>query len=137
IAALPVGNYRIDVRAQGFRTQVLEDVRVEVARRMTLNFHLEVGDVSQQVTVSSSNELIEHATISGGHVTSSKMVQDLPLNGRYFLDLGLLAPGSVIPTQGAFSSTAMRGLGSLAFNTAGNREETNSFVINGITLNDM
>src|SRR5215510_2886326 len=65
------------------------------------------------------------------------MVQELPLNGRYFLDLGLLAPGSVTPPQGAFSSAPIRGLGSFAITTAGNREETVNYVVNGVTLNDL
>ena len=50
-----------------------------------------------------------------------RMVQELPLNGRYFLDLGLLVPGSVTPPQGAFSSAPIRGLGSFGITTAGNR----------------
>ncbi len=65
------------------------------------------------------------------------MVQEAPLNGRYFLDLGLLVAGSVTPPQGAFSSAPIRGLGSFAITTAGNREETVNYVINGITLNNL
>jgi hypothetical protein len=65
------------------------------------------------------------------------MVQELPLNGRYFLDLGLLVPGSVTPPQGAFSSAPVRGVGSFSITTAGNREEAVSYVINGITLNNL
>jgi len=65
------------------------------------------------------------------------MVQQLPLNGRYFLDLGLLVTGSVTPSQAAFSAVPMRGLGPLAINTGGNREETVNYLINGITLNNL
>ena len=64
-----------------------------------------------------------------------RMVQELPLNGRYFLDLGLLVPGSVTPPQGAFSSAPIRGLGSFGITTAGNREETINYIINGIINN--
>jgi Carboxypeptidase regulatory-like domain/TonB dependent receptor len=138
IAALPVGEYRLEVRAQGFQTRILERVRIEVARRVTQDFQLQVGDVSQQVSVTtSSSDLIERATISVGNVIDRERVQTLPLNGRYFLDLGLLAPGSVTPPQGAFSSAPIRGLGSFSITTAGNREETINYVINGITLNNL
>lgn len=138
LAALPVGNYRLEVSAQGFQTRVLERLRVEVARKLTQDFQLEIGDVAQEVTVTTTaSDLIERATISVGHVIDREKVQTLPLNGRYFLDLGLLVPGSVTPPQGAFSSAPIRGLGSFSITTAGNREETTNYIINGITLNNL
>ena len=137
IAALPIGDYQLEVRAKGFKTRIVDHVRVEVAQRLTQDFELQVGDMSQVVTVTASRELIERATISVGQVIDREMVQELPLNGRYFLDLGLLAPGSVTPPQGAFSSAPIRGLGSFSITTAGNREETINYIINGITLNNL
>src|SRR5262249_17833092 len=139
IAALPVGDYRVEIRAQGFQTRIVERLRIEVARRVTQDFELQVGDVSQEevsVTTSSS-DLVERATISVGSVIDRERVQTLPLNGRYFLDLGLLAPGSVTPPQGAFSSAPIRGMSSFSITTAGNREETINYIINGITLNNL
>jgi len=138
IVALPIGDYRIEVRARGFQTRILEGLRIEVARKLTQDFQLQVGDVAEQLTVTTtSNEFIERATISVGQVIDRERVQTLPLNGRYFLDLGLLAPGSVTPPQGAFSSAPIRGLGSFSITTAGNREEAINYVINGITLNNL
>ncbi|HEX7773812.1 MAG TPA: carboxypeptidase regulatory-like domain-containing protein, partial [Pyrinomonadaceae bacterium] len=137
VAALPVGDYSIGLSADGFKTQVLEGLRIEVGRRITQDLTLEVGNVSEQVIVSSTNEAIERSTTAVGHVIDRRMVQDLPLNGRYFLDLGLLVPGSVTSPQGAFSSAPIRGLGSFSMTTAGNREETVNYVINGITLNNL
>jgi len=137
IAALPIGEYRLAVTAKGFTAQMVENLRIEVGRTKTQDFRLQVGDVSSQVTVSSSNNGIEHSSVSVSHVVDRRMVQELPLNGRYFLDLGLLVAGSVTPPQGAFSSAPIRGLGSFAITTAGNREETVNYVINGITLNNL
>jgi hypothetical protein len=88
----------VEVRARGFQTRKVERLRVEVARKLTQDFQLEVGDVAQEVTVTTTpGDLIERATISVGHVIDREEVQTLPLNGRYFLDLGLLVPGSVTP----------------------------------------
>jgi len=137
IVALPIGDYRLEVRANGFQTGIVERVRLEVGRRLTQDFELQVGDISGNVLITESPDLLERSTISVGHVTDRRMVQDIPLNGRYFLDLGLLAPGSVTPTQSGFSTVPSRGVGALAINTAGNREETVNFMINGITLNNM
>src|SRR5204863_2676636 len=91
----------------------------------------------QAVTVSTNHDSIELSGNAIGHVVSQQMVSQTPLNGRYFLDLALRVPGSVTPPQGAFSAAPMRGLGSLAFNTGGNREETVNYLVNGITLNNL
>ncbi len=136
VAALPVGSYQVKVQASGFQTQIVENLVVEVGRLVVQDFQLGVGDLAQEVIVTSTGSMVERATVSVGHVIDRRMVQDVPLNGRYFLDLGLLVPGSVTPPQGAFSSSPMRGLGSLAINTAGNREESVNYIVNGITLNN-
>jgi hypothetical protein len=136
IAALPVGNYRVEVRAGGFRTEVVERLNIEVARIVVMDFRLEVGDLTQTISVNSDPPLVERATISVGQVINERTVQEIPMNGRYFIDLGLLVPGSVTPPQNGFLSPPTRGSGSLALNTAGNREDTVNFQINGITLND-
>jgi hypothetical protein len=134
--ALPIGDYTFRAIAPGFKQQVVE-MTIEVGCRITQDFDLEVGDVSEQVAVTSTNDGIERSTMSVGHVVAQRMVQALPLNGRYFLDLGLLVPGSVTPPQGAFSSAPIRGLGSFSITTGGNREETVNYVLNGITLNNL
>lgn len=137
LAALPVGDYRLEVKATGFKVQMLENIRVEIGRRLTRDFQLRVGDISERVTVDSNNNSIEHTTTSVGHIVDQRMVQEVPLNGRYFLDLGLLVPGSVTPSPNGFSTTPSRGVGALAINTAGNREETVNYLVNGITLNNL
>ena len=137
VAFLPVGIYQVKTHIPGFQTQIVETLILEVGRSVVQNFQLRVGDISQEVIVTSTGNLVERATVSVGHMIDKRMVQEIPLNGRYFLGLGLLVPGSVTPPQGAFSAVPMRGLGSLAINTAGNREETVNYVINGITLNNL
>ena len=137
IAALPVGSYRVEVRAPRFQTQIVESLTLEVGRRVTQNFQLQVGQVSQIITVPTDRDSIERSTMAVGHVVDQQMVRETPLNGRYFLDLGLRVPGSVTPPQGAFSAAPNRGLGSLAINTGGNREETVNYMVNGITLNNL
>jgi hypothetical protein len=137
IASLPAGTYRVEVQAQGFQTQVVNALSLEVARSVVQNFQLTVGSVSQEVSVSSESSVVETGTTSVGTVINQRTVQDIPLNGRHFVDLGLLIPGSVTPPQNGFLSAPLRGQGSFAFNTAGNREDTVNFQINGVNLNDM
>jgi len=136
ILSLPVGVYRMQVRSPGFRAFIIEALIIDVARIVVQDVHLQLGDVSQEIVVKSKATLIDKATTAVGHSIDDNMVQEVPLNGRYFLDLALLAPGSVTPSNG-FSTTPSRGLGTLAINTAGNREETVNYLMNGITLNDL
>jgi len=89
------------------------------------------------VAVTGEPPAIETATTSVGQVINERTVQEIPLNGRHFVDLGLLIPGSVAPPQNGFLSAPLRGQGSFAFNTAGAREDTVNFMINGVNLNDM
>jgi hypothetical protein len=137
ITALPVGDYRIEVTARGFRQEVIDVLHVNVARRITQDFQLQVGQPSEQVTVSSANGLIESSTTSVGHLIDRRTVQEIPLNGRHFIDLGLLVPGSVTPPQNGNLSAPTRGQGSQAMNTAGNREDNVNYQINGINFNDL
>lgn len=137
ISALPVGDYRVEVRVPAFQPQIVNSLSVEVGRSTVQDFQVQVGDISLELNVNPASQTVERTTASVGHVVDRRMVQEIPLNGRYFLDLGLLVPGSVTPSQGAFSAAPMRGLGALAINTAGNREETVNYLVNGITLNNL
>ncbi|MGA9771553.1 MAG: TonB-dependent receptor [Blastocatellia bacterium] len=137
IASLPVGIYRLEIQAQGFQSVVVNDLILEVGKTTAQNFQLKVGGVTQEVSITADSGLVETTTSTVGTVINRKTVQEIPLNGRHFVDLGLLIPGSVTPPQNGFLTAPLRGQGSFAFNTAGNREDTVNFMINGINLNDM
>ena len=137
IASLPVGGYSIGVEAAGFKRQLVDNLNVEVGRTIEKDFSLEVGTLEQNVNVTADTPVIETATTSVGQVINQRTVQEIPLNGRHFVDLGLLIPGSVTPPQNGFLTAPLRGQGSFGLNTAGGREDTVNFMINGINLNDM
>ncbi|HEY9503591.1 MAG TPA: carboxypeptidase-like regulatory domain-containing protein, partial [Pyrinomonadaceae bacterium] len=134
------GTYNLAVEGTGFKKLNVTELVVNVDTPVVLNsLTLEAGGVTETVSVTASDaqSLIRSEDAKLTSTIDVKQVQDLPLNGRYFLDLGLLVPGSVTPPQGAFSASPMRGLGSLAVNTTGNREETVNYTINGVTLNNL
>jgi hypothetical protein len=135
--ALSVGTYRISVNAPGFRVYTLENLTLEVGRTVVQDFKLTIGDSSEQVTVNSDPPSIDRAAISFGTTIEHRTVQEIPLNGRFFLDLAQLTPGSMTASQNGSAVLPVRGAGAFAINTAGNREETVNFMINGITLNDL
>src|SRR2546425_1930153 len=137
VASLPVGTYRIQIRREGFQTLVVPEMRLEVDTIVSQNFELNVGELTQTMEVSAAGQLVEASTITVGQVINGNTVQELPLNGRHFVDLALLAPGSMVPPQNGFLTAPLRGQGSFGVVTAGNREDTVNFMINGINLNDM
>ena len=75
-AALPVGLYTVEVRAQGFKTQVADQVTMEVAKTVVQNFQMDVGAITEQVLVSSDVPVIETATTSVGTVINQRTVQE-------------------------------------------------------------
>jgi outer membrane receptor protein involved in Fe transport len=137
LSALPAGSYRIEIKKDGFQTLVVESFNLEVGTIFTETYALKIGTVTETAVVVSEAPVIDAGTTSVGQVISRKVVQDIPLNGRHFVDLALLIPGTVTPPANGFLTAPLRGQGSFSFNTAGNREDAVNFMVNGINLNDM
>jgi hypothetical protein len=137
VAAIPAGSYDVTIEADGFRSTSVEELNLDVGRTVIRNFRLEVGDRLESVVVVADAPLIDRASAIVGHVVTPQIIQDAPLNGRHFMDLGLLGPGSVASSQTGFSAMPVRGQGAFAINTAGNREEAVGFLVNGVTANNL
>ena len=137
VPSLQPGDYKVQAAATGFSAYTVPKVTLDVDRAVTVNMHLAISTAGETVQVQSAVQEIEAQTITVGQVIDNTSVQDLPLNGRHFLDLTVLTPGSVVAdTAGSLTATS-RGLGANAFMTAGNREDSINFQINGINLNDI
>ena len=134
---LRIGSYSLQATAPGFAPRTVADVKVEVSQTTTVNITLGVATAVNEVTVSSLAPVIDRSTVVTGDVVTQKTVQEIPLNGRHFVELGVLIPGSLVAPQAGFLTSPIRGQGALAFITAGNREDTTNFLINGVNLNDM
>lgn len=132
--AIPVGVYSVTVSGQGFQKQNIPDITIEVGRTTVLDIDAKIGSIDPIVNVTSP--IVELTEAAVGEVIDERTVQEIPLNGRFFVDLGLLVTGSVTPPQNATLAGPTRGLGSLGLVTAGNRDDAVNFQINGITLND-
>jgi hypothetical protein len=131
------GDYQVVVKASGFSQYTVQKVTLGVDQRITVNIPLALTTAGATIQVESTASQIETQTPTVGQVINSTTVQELPLNGRHFLDLTTLTPGGVIaPTAGSLTA-ASRGLGANSFITAGNREDSVNFQINGINLNDI
>src|SRR5581483_3722394 len=135
-ASLAPGHYLVVTHIDGFADQTRE-VDLAPAQTVALTLKLGVAALSENVTVTGAAPLIETATVSVGQVMPEKTVQEIPLNGRHFVDLGPLMPGGTTSPQNAGLSAPLRGQGAFSFMSAGNRETAVNMMVNGINLNDL
>src|SRR5260370_16339476 len=136
VPSLPVGTYRVNVTAPGMQSVVSNNIPLEVGRTVQQNFSLRVASSSEVVEVTGVASVVTSETVTVGSVIDQRTVQEIPLNGRHFLDMGFLVPGPVTPPHNAGLAPPLRGQGFFGFNTPGVRDDTVNFMLNGINLND-
>lgn len=136
VSNLPVGAYRVEVTSAGMQPTVVNSVQLPVGTTVRQDFTLQVATASQTVEVSAAAPLIDSSSATLGSVVNQTTVQEIPLNGRHFIDLSYLTAGTVTPPANGFLTAPLRGQGSFSFNSAGAREDSVNFMINGINLSD-
>jgi len=133
------GKYELTASAPGFSKQVQTDVNLTVGASQVVNISLEIGQLTQEVLVSSTAPAVQLATSTISGETNSETVTELPLNGRDWTQLATLQPGVItLRTQQPASVTSgrgNRGFG-LEFAAAGHSPFQNNYRINGISVND-
>ena len=92
ITNLEPGDYEIEAFAPGFNTEV-QNVRLLVGDQLTVNFQLHPGSVNERVLVSGQTSGINTSEFAVNGSVSQVQIQNLPLNGRNFLELARLEPG--------------------------------------------
>src|SRR5580692_4809637 len=127
---LPVGHYHLHVAAKGFEEYEQDGITLNVDETASVSPHLAVGSEKQQVLVRADASLIEPTVTSMGKVVEQSELEDLPLNGRDFSQLGLLQPGVVPLTPGIAEAGGSLRAGQ-AYAVNGQRPESNNFLIDG------
>src|SRR5262249_15250607 len=125
-----IGNYRLEVAVQGFKTEVKTHVVVNVSARVLVDFKLQPGAVSETVEVTSEAPVLQSQDASVGQVVDQRSVNNLPLNGRNFTFLAQLAAGVNTPQADTRGNAA-----SGAFAANGNRPAQNNYMLDGIDNN--
>ena len=121
--SLHPGPYLVEVSKLGFQTQKRSGLVLRVQDRLEVNFTLAVGSTSTEVTVSTSAPLLESETSSIGHVVESRTINDLPLNGRTFIQLATLSAGTLPSSRSADKDS---------FISNGARSVQNSYLLDGV-----
>jgi hypothetical protein len=145
ITPLSVGDYRVDFALSGFRTATVQ-VELEVNEVARVDVRMELGAVSEALTVVAEAPVIEKTTSFIATVIEEEMVENLPLNGRNFTQLATLSPGV---TRGIPGSNAAGGgsgtdaetfryseFGGAALSVNGLREQFNNYMIEGVDNNE-
>jgi hypothetical protein len=122
---VPVGAYELSVEAPGFKPSRMKDLRLAVGAVATVDVRLEVGATQESVTVSADVPLVESTRSQTSTVVDQRSVNDLPINGRNFLDFAVLTPGVTRDTR----------FGDLSF--AGQRGTANSLLVDGGDSNNL
>src|SRR5712692_1404744 len=121
------GRYRVAIRKDGFKEIVKPDVVLHVQDNIALNFGLEVGSVTQSVTVTGGAPLVNTQSAAVSTVVDRRFVENMPLNGRSFQSLMTLTPGVVL--------TKARAGEQGQFSVNGQRADANYFTIDGVSAN--
>jgi len=135
IAALPPGRYTLSVDHTGFKTLVRSDIELTASERLSLgNLTLELGTVTQEVTVTATSAPVQTASAERSLAITGSQVNSLTIYGRTVTSLVALSPG-VVDTIGAGSRRLGGGGGGATnFHIAGNRNNYNNFSVDGITM---
>nr|MBA2380288.1 TonB-dependent receptor [Blastocatellia bacterium] len=113
VTELPPGRYDLAAEAEGFSRLLREDVELNIGARQTLNFDLQPGNITETVTVTGEQPLIETTRSDIGHTVTPQEIANLPLLNRTFAGLTVVAPEA--RPVGNFDPTKTR-IGNVAFN---------------------
>ena len=118
---LPIGRYSVRMEAAGFKAYVVQELSIAAGDRARVDAVMQVGQVSESVTVTTEAPVLQTDSATLGTLLDHKAVQDIPLNGRNYIQLAQLAPG-VTPGPGNALSSGTR---------PDDRRQSSAFSVNG------
>src|SRR5262245_34962791 len=136
--SLPTGQYTVRAELAAFKTVTVSNIDVGVDQRIRVTVTLEIGDMSDAVTVTGHTPLVQTSSSELGTTVQEEQIQTLPLNGRNFVSLTRTVPGIVRGRPGA----NIDGAGSLAwrasasFSANGQRPRDNNYLLDGVDNNE-
>jgi hypothetical protein len=126
-----LGSYRVRAELSGFKPAEASAFDLTVDARQRVDLKLEIGSVSDSVTITDAASLLEADTSSRGEVINPREIAELPLNGRAYADLTLLVPGVAKSLLENGTDSSRDG----SYNVNGQRSELNNFMLDGVDNN--
>ena len=136
--SLPPGAYTLKVERQGFKTEQVNDVQVQVQQTVRLDFTLQVGQITESVVVSASAVALQAENATVGTVIDNKRIVELPLNGRNYLQLVALTPNvtTLSPPAGQAGSRQGGDRANQAISVGGQRVMFDYYTLDGVNNTD-
>ncbi|MHB8484303.1 MAG: TonB-dependent receptor domain-containing protein [Candidatus Acidiferrales bacterium] len=128
-SSLGVGEYQVSVSQTGFKTTVINSVVVQVGQNVAENITLQVGQVTQSVTVTAQAPLLRTTESTVSTVVNENLISNLPLSGRRYTDFVLLTPNA--NADGQFGLVSMGGQQGGGDSGYANGNGANSFTVDG------
>jgi hypothetical protein len=128
VANISPAVYEVSVEQTGFKKFVQTNVKLDAAGKQTVDINLQVGNVSEAVTIEASAAQLQESTATVGRTIEGRQVTELGLNGRNPIRLGSLKAGVLGGSPGSFTFTPTDG----GFNVNGSRGDQNSILLDGV-----
>ena len=142
VPLLGVANYTVQVELKGFQTAIAQDIRLQVDEHRELDFKLSPSTVQTSVEVTATAVAVQTSDATLGQVITTQQVADLPLNGRDFVQLATLTPGTTQETNpnsffngGPSSEASARG--SFSLSVGGSRANSTDWLLDGNDNNEL
>ncbi len=140
---LPIGSYTVTATMDGFQQQERSRIVLEVQASLTLDFILQISGLTAEVTVTSeaAQVQLQRSDANLGQLINAQQVAELPLNGRNFVQLALLGPGTTTGRAGSFlaqgPSSEVSYRGTMSVSAQGMRENANDWLYDGVDDNEL
>lgn len=135
ISSLPVGPYRLQIEKVGFRTLLKEGLFLHTQATLQINFEMPVGSTSETVTVNTDTNNINTTNAAVETVVDRQFVENIPMNGRSFQTLVLLAPGTITSSP-QVSPGVPAGNDQGEYSVNGMRSDANNFMVDGTSASN-
>jgi hypothetical protein len=136
--SLPTGKYTVVAELSGFKTVSFANIDVGVDQRVRVNVRLDIGAVSESVTITGNSPLVQTSSSELGTTVQEEQIKTLPLNGRNFVNLTRTVPGVVrgIPGANIDGAGSLAWRASASFSANGQRPRDNNYMLDGVDNNE-
>ena len=138
VPVLQPGHYQVDVAGKGFKSEKQSGIVLDVDQTVRVETTLTVGSATETISVNATALALDTDSAAVGQVIGSEQIAELPLNGRNFQDLMLLAPGAVNNPGGEQSSyrITISGTGISSVSVGGSRGSSEGYTVDGTSIVD-